>query len=60
MISVITPEVYDTLVANGIVSGGMLPKLKNAFEALQAGVKEVIITKADAVGDLGKGSHLIL
>lgn len=60
VISVITPSVYENLVADGIVSGGMLPKLKNAFEALQAGVKEVIITKANSVENLEKGSHLHL
>ena len=29
--------------AEGTVSGGMLPKLENAFAALRCGVKKVII-----------------
>ena len=28
----------------------MIPKLENAFDAIQSGVKQVIITKADAIG----------
>ncbi|MDR0349280.1 MAG: acetylglutamate kinase [Tannerella sp.] len=33
----------------GIIQGGMLPKLESAFQAVDAGVKEVIITKASAI-----------
>ena len=48
VIPLITKESFEGLVADGIVSGGMLPKLHNAFEALESGVSEVRITKADA------------
>ena len=41
------------------VNGGMIPKLDNAFAAIDAGVTEVIITKASALNDLSKGSHLV-
>lgn len=50
VIPLITRESYASLVADGVVSGGMLPKLDNAFEALSAGVSEVRITRADALG----------
>lgn len=43
----ITHESFKQLVANGIVSGGMLPKIENALAAVEAGVKEVKITRAD-------------
>ena len=33
----------------GIVQGGMIPKLENAFQAIDAGVKEVVITQASAI-----------
>jgi acetylglutamate kinase len=33
-------------VANGTIQGGMIPKLQNAFAALQAGVSRVVITQA--------------
>jgi acetylglutamate kinase len=36
-------------VANGTIAGGMIPKLENAFNAIQAGVKKVIITLATAI-----------
>ena len=35
---------YQQLKEQGIVSGGMLPKLDNAFEAIRQGVSRVIIT----------------
>lgn len=37
---------YDALVADGTLSGGMLPKIHNAFAALDAGVTRVVITSA--------------
>lgn len=39
----------------GIIQGGMIPKLKNAFEAIDAGVHQVIITEAAAIHS-GKGT----
>ena len=48
VIPLITKESFSGLVSDGTVSGGMLPKLQNAFEALESGVKEVRITKADS------------
>lgn len=49
VISLITPSVYEQLKADGIVSGGMLPKLDNAFEALRKGVSRVVITQASDI-----------
>lgn len=40
---------FARLKADGTVQGGMIPKLENAFHAIDAGVKEVIITRADAL-----------
>ena len=37
---------FPRLVQDGTISGGMIPKIQNAFEALQAGVSSVLITKA--------------
>lgn len=45
-ISVINPENYASLKAGGQVNEGMIPKLDNAFEALQKGVNRVIIGDA--------------
>ena len=57
IISSITPEVFKELVADGTVSGGMIPKIENALNAIANGVKKVIITKADAI-DCTKGTHI--
>ena len=51
-------ELFEQYVEQGIISGGMIPKLENAFQAIQAGVKEVIITRADEI-NTGKGTTLI-
>lgn len=58
VIPLITQDQFPTLVADGVVSGGMLPKLENAFGAISAGVREVIITRADAIGDPEAGTRL--
>lgn len=50
----VIPEITQTLfaqyVADGTINGGMIPKLENSFDAIRAGVKQVIITKADEIG----------
>ena len=58
VISTITQAEFPALVEQGIVSGGMLPKLENAFDAIRAGVHEVIITQADAIDDSDAGTRL--
>ena len=47
VIPMITKESFVGLVADGIVAGGMIPKLQNALDALEGGVHEVRITRAD-------------
>ena len=49
VISLITEESYQQLKADSIVSGGMIPKLDNAFEALHHGVSRVVITSANDI-----------
>lgn len=45
---------FRDYVAKGVIQGGMIPKLENAFEAIDAGVSSVVITKADAL--IGEGT----
>lgn len=45
---------FESLKENGIVAGGMIPKLHNAFEAIKKGVAEVYIGKADELSELAK------
>lgn len=49
VIPVITRPDFDRYVAEGVIAGGMIPKLENAFNAINDGVKEVIITLATAI-----------
>ncbi len=46
-ISEINPSIFETLQAQNIIHSGMLPKLHNAFEAINNGVKQVFIGHAD-------------
>ena len=49
VIPTLNKEEFLRYVESGVIQGGMIPKLQNAFEALEAGVKRVIITKADEI-----------
>ncbi len=43
----ITPSQYTSLKEKGIISKGMIPKLDNSFEAINAGISSVRICHAD-------------
>ena len=49
VISVITHEDFRKYKEDGTISGGMLPKIENALNAIDAGVSRVIITLATAI-----------
>ena len=54
VIESITPELFEQYKSEGIISDGMIPKLSNAFDAINAGVASVKICNALKVGgDLG-------
>ncbi len=57
VIPLITRESFGELKAQGIVSGGMLPKIENSLAAVEAGVRRVVITRADNIGH-GKGTSI--
>ncbi|WP_321478914.1 acetylglutamate kinase [uncultured Bacteroides sp.] len=48
---------FKKFVANGVIQGGMIPKLENAFNAIQEGVSEVIITMASNI-DSNEGTRI--
>ncbi len=54
----ITPGLFKQYIDQKIIQGGMIPKLENAFEAIRAGVKDVIITKASEIGE-GRGTKIV-
>lgn len=58
VIARLTEAEFHQLVADGTIQGGMIPKLENAFQALEAGVSEVVITLASAIGQPG-GTHIV-
>lgn len=53
VIPVIDHETFIRLTQNGTIQGGMIPKLENAFLAIDKGVKEVIITQASDIAQKG-------
>lgn len=52
VIARINRQEFEEYVKKGIIQGGMIPKLENAFEAIDAGVSKVIITQATAIDGL--------
>lgn len=52
----ITAADFELLKQQGIVSDGMIPKLDNALNACRAGVKRVVITRADQLNRLDSGT----
>ncbi len=58
VIPTITRADYDRYVADGTISGGMMPKVENALEAVESGVKRVIITLATKID--GKSGTAII
>ncbi len=55
IVPLITRSNYEKLKEEGVVSGGMIPKLDNAFQAIESGVSEVTIKHARNLGN-GKGT----
>jgi acetylglutamate kinase len=62
LIGEITPGYYEELKERQVIHSGMLPKLDNAFTAINCGVKEVIIGHSGDLGNLATelpfGTHL--
>ena len=57
LIPILDHELFRQYKSEGNIHSGMIPKLENAFQAIDAGVKEVIITRASDV-KTGKGTLL--
>ena len=58
VIPVITRESYKKYVEDGVISGGMMPKVENALEAVDAGVKKVVITLATNINKEDEGTTI--
>lgn len=52
----LVPETYEKYKSEGVIYDGMIPKLDNAFAAVQAGVRKVIICEADDLQEAVQGS----
>ena len=50
VIPILKKDDFEKLVNSKIIQGGMIPKLENAFESIDAGVKKVIIKEASQIG----------
>jgi acetylglutamate kinase len=58
VIPTLTADLFKQYVEEGIIQGGMIPKLENSYKAIEAGVKEVIITQASEI-HTGTGTRII-
>jgi acetylglutamate kinase len=59
-INEITPELFEQLKKEGVVSGGMIPKLSDGFAALHRGVGVVVITNPAGISEGLRGTRLVL
>ena len=60
LIPVITPELFSRYRDDGTISGGMLPKIENALQAVSAGVRRVVITLAENISQPDSGTQIRL
>lgn len=58
VISEIDEDLFKEYVGSGVITGGMIPKLENAFQALHTGVRSVVITDASEICT-GKGTYIV-
>lgn len=54
----LTKSDFERLASDGMIKGGMIPKLQNAFLSIESGVKEVIITQASDLDKDAAGTHI--
>ena len=59
VISSISQNEFASLRENGIVSDGMLPKLENAFKAIECGVEKVVICSAENISRPSYGGTVL-
>ncbi|MDR1593194.1 MAG: acetylglutamate kinase [Prevotellaceae bacterium] len=50
----------EKLKASGVIAAGMIPKIDNAFKALNEGVKEVVIKSHNDLNNTNKGTKITL
>ena len=53
----LTPTTYDRLRDEGVIAGGMIPKIDNALRAIADGVSSVVIGNLAALR-AGRGTHI--
>lgn len=56
----INPALFEELKSQGVITGGMIPKLENGFNALRSGVSAVVITNAQGISGGLRGTRLVL
>ena len=54
----IDQNTFNDYIESGVISGGMIPKLENAFSAKRKGVREVLITNTENIAT-GRGTRII-
>jgi acetylglutamate kinase len=57
VVSTLTPTYYQELKEQQLIFAGMIPKLDNAFAAINSGVSKVIIGKAEQLQQLINGEN---
>jgi len=60
LISLLSSTEFEEMKEEGVIFGGMIPKLFNGFNAMKQGVNSVIITNPSALGGGFGGTRLVL
>jgi acetylglutamate kinase len=60
LISVLSVEDFEEMKEEGVIFGGMIPKLFNGFGAMKQGVDSVVVTNASALSGGSGGTRLTL
>lgn len=58
VIPLITKDDFDTMVKEGKISGGMIPKVSNALQAIESGVNMVRICDAGNIREESSGTEI--
>lgn len=56
VIKKIDRKLFESYTKEGIIQGGMIPKLENSFAAIDGGVSKVVITRADELDNKNGGT----
>lgn len=59
VIPVIDDEIVISLIQDGVIKGGMIPKVTNALKAVNNGINKIIIKKFSEISEINAGTQIV-